>query len=354
MQSREDQLALARDALLLTLGHPGQLEPSKEAQIERDCWIPVTVVCGFLGAGKTTILCDLLRETEQEILAIVNDIASVNIDGKIIREQNAETLELENGCACCVLGSDLSEHLTSIRYRENPPDAIVIEASGLSDPYGIVQTVTNQHGFELDGVVTVVDALTLEQRESDPITQGLLWRQLDSAHLVAVTKSALGVDCQDIRAHLAQLAPGRPVVFTDEIPDSGSSFLFGASLLGARLPVDQKTHDYNEFRSEVVTLKRPVPEASFFELCDAIPDSVYRIKGNVRLSWDNLRGNPERHYEVQAVGRYWRVREMREHILASELVVIGASADKEFSNFLRDLQAVGCGSEGQPAIPDHL
>jgi hypothetical protein len=59
------------------------------------------------------------------------------------------------------------------------------------------------------------------------------------------------------------------------------------------------------------------------------------------LSGDNLRGDPERHYEVQAVGRYWRVREMRERILASELVVIGTTADKEFSNFLRDLQALG-------------
>ena len=341
MQSSEDQLALARDALLLTLGHPGQLEPLKEAQIEKDCWIPVTVVCGFLGSGKTTILCDLLRDTEQEILAIVNDIASVNIDGKIIREQNAETLELENGCACCVLGSDLSEHLTSIWGRENPPDAIVIEASGLSDPYGIVQTVTNQHGFELDGVVAVVDALTLEQRESDPITQGLLWRQLDSAHLVAVTKSALGVDSQSIRTRLAQLVPGRPVVFTDEMPDNGASFLFGAAMLGARLPVDQKTHDYNAFRSEVVSLKRPVSEASFFELCDAIPDSVYRIKGRVRLLGDDLRGNPERCYEVQTVGRYWRVREKQARILESELVVIGKSDDNEFSNFLCDLQALG-------------
>ncbi len=345
MPSKPDQLAQARDALLLTLGHPGQLKPLDEAQFEKNCLIPVTVLCGFLGAGKTTILCDLLRETDQEILAIVNDIASVNIDGSLIREQNAETLELENGCACCVLGSDLSEHLTSIRSRKKPPDAIVIEASGLSDPYGIVQTVTNQLGFELDGVVTIVDASTFEQCASDPVTQGLFLRQLDSAHLVAVTKCALRVDSQRIRGRLEQLAPGRPLVFTDDMSDSQSCFLFGASMMGARLPVDQKSHNYNAFRSEVVGIKGPVSEASFFRLFDAIPDSVYRIKGRARLLGDRLRGNLGSCYEVQAVGRYWRITEAKERFVESELVVIGKSGDNGFSEFVRDLRAVECGAQ---------
>ena len=345
MQSKQYQLSEARDALLLTLGHPGQLETTKDIQIEKDRMIPVTVLCGFLGAGKTTILCDLLKETDQEVLAIVNDIASVNIDGSIIREQNAETLELENGCACCVLGSDLSEHLTSIRSRKKPPDAIVIEASGLSDPYGIVQTVTNQLGFELDGVVTIVDAITFEQYASDPVTQGLFLRQLDSAHLVAVTKSALGVDSQSTRKRLAQLAPGRPIVFTDDMSERQSCFLFGASMMGARLPVDQKSHNYDAFRSEVVGIKGPLSEASFFRLFDAIPDSVYRIKGSVRLLGDSLRGDLGSCYEVQAVGRYWRITEAKECFVESELVVIGKSGDNGFSEFVRDLRAVECGAQ---------
>ena len=101
--------------------------------------IPVILLCGFLGAGKTTLVCKLLEQVNDEILVIVNDIASINIDGAMVRRQDAETIELENGCACCVLGADLSDRLSEIRSRPSLPAAIVIETSGLSDPYGFLR-----------------------------------------------------------------------------------------------------------------------------------------------------------------------------------------------------------------------
>ena len=102
MLSEEDRLLEAKDVLMTTLGHPGQVLKSEDAQITEVRPIPVILLCGFLGAGKTTLVCKLLEQVNDEILVIVNDIASINIDGAMVRRQDAETIELQNGCACCV------------------------------------------------------------------------------------------------------------------------------------------------------------------------------------------------------------------------------------------------------------
>ncbi|MEM7019088.1 MAG: GTP-binding protein, partial [Pseudomonadota bacterium] len=149
MSADIERLTRARDALLLTLGGPS-LDDSIDASNQTK-QVPVTILSGFLGAGKTTLLCQLLENASIEIVAIVNDIAALNIDAALIRSKNAETIALENGCACCVLGTDLHESLHEIGKRDQPPDAIVIEASGLADPIGLAQTVANENTTVLDG-----------------------------------------------------------------------------------------------------------------------------------------------------------------------------------------------------------
>ena len=124
--SEEDRLLEAKDVLMTTLGHPGQVLKSEDAQVAEVRPIPVILLCGFLGAGKTTLVCKLLEQVNDEILVIVNDVASINIDGAMVRRQDAETIELENGCACCVLGADLSDRLSEIRSRPSQPAAIVL------------------------------------------------------------------------------------------------------------------------------------------------------------------------------------------------------------------------------------
>ena len=232
--SEEDRLLEAKDVLMTTLGHPGQVLKSEDAQVAEVRPIPVILLCGFLGAGKTTLVCKLLEQVNDEILVIVNDIASINIDGAMVRRQDAETIELENGCACCVLGADLSDRLSEIRSRPSLPAAIVIETSGLSDPYGFSQTVRNQSGFELDGVIAVVDAKTLHERTADEFTRDLLVRQLDSAHLVIVTKSSNREEIKLI-SQLESLTPGRPILFDSRIKGSLQEVVFGSSLKGAHL-----------------------------------------------------------------------------------------------------------------------
>ncbi len=130
--------------------------------------VPVTVLSGFLGAGKTTVLNHLLANREGRKLAlIVNDMSEVNIDSKLVKLQRAEErlVELSNGCICCTLREDLLTHVralaTSGRY-----DGIVVESTGIGEPLPVAETFTfsDEAGrrlsdvARLDTMVTVVDA----------------------------------------------------------------------------------------------------------------------------------------------------------------------------------------------------
>lgn len=119
--------------------------------------IPVTLLSGFLGSGKTTLLKYILSENHGfKIAVVINDLASVNIDAKLIqneknvaiRQQKETIIQLENGCACCTLRSDLVEQLISLA-DSGKFDYIIIETSGLSEPMSVAQTFTQEYSKNL-------------------------------------------------------------------------------------------------------------------------------------------------------------------------------------------------------------
>lgn len=153
--------------------------------------IPVTIVSGFLGAGKTTLLNRILNSDHGLRMAVmVNDFGAINIDSQLIVSQTQTTVSLTNGCICCTVESDLIEQLSRLlSSRESRPEYIVIEASGVSNPQKIANTLRYpqfRDALTIDSIVTVVDAAQFDGLKGEMAQ--LAMDQLDAADIIVLNK----------------------------------------------------------------------------------------------------------------------------------------------------------------------
>ncbi|WP_028222886.1 CobW family GTP-binding protein [Paraburkholderia oxyphila] len=141
--------------------------------------IPVTVLTGFLGAGKTTLLNYILREKHGRKIAVIeNEFGEIGIDGGLVLESTEEIYEMTNGCVCCVgaVREDLVRIVRMLVERPERLDHIIVETSGLADPYPVAQTfflddpIAKQ--VALDAVVTMVDAKHIGAHLDDLVLDG--------------------------------------------------------------------------------------------------------------------------------------------------------------------------------------
>jgi G3E family GTPase len=151
--------------------------------------LPVTVVTGFLGAGKTTLVNYWLAEVAQgDIAVIVNEHADVGIDGELLAARARVVVELSGGCICCTTHAELVNALDTIAKSDAPPKRILIETSGAASPAGVLRAIVagGRSGLlRLDGVITVFDATRVEA----VLEHDLALEQLGYADIVVLSRA---------------------------------------------------------------------------------------------------------------------------------------------------------------------
>ncbi len=174
--------------------------------------VPLTFVGGYLGAGKTSAINEVLRHADRPVAVIVNDVGAIDIDARLVRRRHGDTIELTDGCVCCSSIEGLGAAFDKIRARPTPPDHVIVELSGVAEPQRMLPWGRSA-GFVLDGLVVVVAADQLFAGELPERVRVHVDSQISAADLLVLTKTDL-VDAAAARAartRLRELAPGTPV-----------------------------------------------------------------------------------------------------------------------------------------------
>jgi G3E family GTPase len=263
--------------------------------------VPVVLVAGFLGAGKTTLVNGLLREPGgRRIAALVNDFGAIDVDADLLGLATDGVVSLRNGCICCSLQGDLMRSLASLLRRDPAPDAIVIETSGAADPGEIVRALLDPAVFAatpLDTVVTVVDARHLADRPS--LLDDPLWRaQVAAADLCLVAKTDLVEESElaRVRAGLARHKLARLTFAAGTVP--AADLLFSGEDRPPREAAGSPRLVAAEcFESVSWTALRPLALARFQAAIGRLAPRLLRAKGFVTFAHQ-----PDRPMLFQLVG----------------------------------------------------
>lgn len=323
--------------------------------------IPVTIVTGFLGAGKTTLIRHVLENARGKRLAlIVNEFGDVGVDGEILKSCGIEScpeeniVELANGCLCCTVADDFVPAIEALIAHQKRPEHIIVETSGLALPKPLVKAFDwpeVRARLTVDGVIAVVDGAAvadgrfaddpeavLAQREADSAVdhdnplEEVYEDQLLCADLVVLNKADL-LDPEAaarVRAEIDAALPRAVKVVSTEEGRIDPAVLLGLAAAAeddlANRPSHhdaEPDHDHDDFDSFVVDLPATADPATLVDRLKAVAEShdVLRIKGFVDVA-----GKPMR-LLVQGVGgrfrqhfdRAWKPGEERR----TRLVVIG-------------------------------
>ncbi|GAC1334135.1 MAG: GTP-binding protein [Beijerinckiaceae bacterium] len=299
--------------------------------------IPFTVLGGFLGAGKTTLINHLLRYAAGRYAVLVNDFGAINVDAGLIAEHSGETLRLTNGCVCCSLTDDFLGTLIRVLDAEESFEHIFVEASGVGDPWAIAEIALVEPQLTLNAIIVLADAERIASLMADARIGETVARQIRAADLVLLNKSDLADAAARRRAEKAVegAKPGARILET----------------IGAAVPIDvldlradarqtsrfraESTSHEESFRRLVFQRNGRFNAEALAKSLDRLPPSLLRLKGFGSIADAGAR------QLLQWVGGRWSLTPMPEAPKGDweiELVGIG-TADLDEAAITRALES---------------
>ncbi|GAA3054539.1 GTP-binding protein [Pseudonocardia yunnanensis] len=247
--------------------------------------LPVLVITGFLGSGKTTLVNRVLRGAAGARLGVVvNDFGEIGIDGALIEESTDDVVELADGCLCCRNTGDLEAALAALTARADRLDGIVVETSGLADPTAVVEVVANNRTdtpLALVGVVTVVDC---QEFDANLRHATVAYRQMVAADLFVLSKTAVApaADVELIPSRLTMINSVAPAVRGGEAVDAVASLLAPQAVPARRRDVPEpEAREHMTLPVVTLSVPEPLDRARFMSWIDGLGPSVVRVKGLV-------------------------------------------------------------------------
>ncbi len=274
--------------------------------------IPFTVIGGFLGAGKTTLVNHILTHSEGVRYALlVNDFGRVNIDEQLVASHDGQTMALSNGCICCSLADGFVKAMLLLMKQIDRFDHIVVETSGVAEPEKIMDFARLDPLLYPEGIIVLADAAEVTDRVVDPQIEVVVRSQLSCASLLLLNKIDTVDEAQKARvvALLAELNDGAPVVHCSNA-DVPMSLLFGrpsqASQSVGVAGLEQQGENRVEFRasqsggpttatgqgsispftSHSFSSIQPLDREEFDRFRGQLPATVLRAKGLLQFSDD--------------------------------------------------------------------